>query len=902
MTENRTKFIPKYQVLLFIIINILFLWVYNFRSQLIFKRNSFISFRSPATKISIIFIISLIFIQYVALAPANITLDNTSHITANVLAPVKNPTLPLAESSELNTTTSTSENNTTSTFDPNTTSADPPEQNNIETNISIENITYIIPDITNTSLNTSPEEIINLTNITAQPQVRIIDIIFPKIVKMAQDFNITSVITSLYSKSTITAILSIPDTFIAQDNLSRQMSIDINNTQTIVWTINPTVCGNYSYSITALSNDTNDSRGGNITVECGIQPSISLKASVITAGQTKTLEISGRVFDLNTDKSLPANVTAEVAEDEGDIIFISTKYTDGPFQFDFTMPENAQGTYNVEVSAYTGYGPAFNSSTFYVQKTASKNIIIIDIEKEIYFSNESVNITIEAFSQNQISITDATLDVSVITPEGDASYYHTLDSTIKNNGDGTYAITYNTDNSGRYTIITSLLLPDSSVDTTSEASFEVINPIIPQTNDIKLLAEQVDLVQGAAEVGKPVKWYKIVRVKNTEDYELVDVEIDAGIPLLSQNVIVKEKDEKKNGKSISSSSQNIKANTGKWKETKIKPNEIKEYVVEYETPAPEMHLEKVPENELPPNTNFYDTIRIHHDDENDTLHYENVTVRMPYPERYDKLLKNGFIDLMWLDGTEKFFDSPTSIMNDPRFNVTYEDTDGNGIDDTIVFTVPKLSGSDYGLAGYSCIEYQESVSWGAPNTDNSFNWTPNDNCLSEGLDCQMVNFTVQDRFVITGAGSGDGYVYIINPTDSNNYYSIYDDDPDARDGDADGVVGPEWSCDRLYGTPPLDYENSTCNLSGLGFNASYYTVHVGAGNKVVADVFYVNYTWCWMESKPQLSNPQIKSESAASWGATTTGGWGEKFYFNISVIDPQGDEVNLTLWWNESFG
>ncbi|MCK5452435.1 MAG: hypothetical protein KAI51_03285, partial [Candidatus Aenigmarchaeota archaeon] len=77
-------------------------------------------------------------------------------------------------------------------------------------------------------MNTSPEEIINLTNITAQPQVRIIDIIFPKIVKMAQEFNITSVITSLYSKSTITAILSIPDTFIAQDNLSRQMSIDIN--------------------------------------------------------------------------------------------------------------------------------------------------------------------------------------------------------------------------------------------------------------------------------------------------------------------------------------------------------------------------------------------------------------------------------------------------------------------------------------------------------------------------------------------------------------------------------------------------------------------------------------------------------------------------------------------------
>jgi len=912
MTENRTKFIPKYQVLLFFMINILFLWAYNFRSQLIFKRNSYISFRSPATKVSIIFIISLIFVQYVALAPANITLDNMSGITGNLLAPIDN--LTLAESSEQNTTTSTSENNTTTqTSDPNITSADPPEQNNTETNISIENITYIIPNITNTSLNISPPEIINLTDTTAQPQVRIIDIIFPKIVKIAQEFNITSVITSLYSKSTITAILSIPDNFIAQDNLSRQMSIDINNTQTIVWTINPTTCGNYSYSIIALSNDTNDSREGNITVECGIQPSISLRASVITAGETKTLEIRGRVFDLNTDKNIPANVTAEVAEDEGDIIFISTKYTEGPFQFDFTMPKNAQGTYNVEVSAYTGYGPAFNSSTFYVQKAASKNIIILSTEKEIYFPNESVNITIEILSQDQISIADAVLDVSVMTPDGYVSYYHTLDSSVEDNGDGTYTFTYHTDNSGQYTILASLLLPDYSVDTTSEKDFEVIEAIKTKTNNIQLMAEELEIIQGVAEVGKPVKWYKTIRVKNTEDYEIVDVVIDAGIPLLSQNVIVKDKDEKKNVKSVSSSSsQKIKANTGKWKETKIKPNEIKEYVVEYETPAPVMILGEVPEDELPPNTNFYGTIRIHHDDENDTLHYENVTVRLPYPERYDNLLKNGFIDLMWLNGTEKFFDGPTSIMDDPRFNVTFEDTDGNGIDDTIVFTVPKLSGSDYGLPGYSCLETKESPSWSCAGTKTSavscpYTWTPSYHCLATGIDCQITNITVRYRGILLTEGPQDQMSYLsVKPTTGSNwYYPVYSecvfDDPEYDSGSQ--TLGMFTKCSHLYNTSDVTgYTGNTCNLTAKDFNTTSYNVTVYSSKLTLTDIFDVNYTWCWEEAKPILGTPLIKSESAASWGITTTGGWGEKFYFNISVNDPQGDEVNLTLWWNESFG
>ncbi|MCK4555778.1 MAG: hypothetical protein KAT83_04170, partial [Candidatus Aenigmarchaeota archaeon] len=95
-----------------------------------------------------------------------------------------------------------------------------------------------------------------------------------------------------------------------------------------------------------------------------------------------------------------------------------------------------------------------------------------------------------------------------------------------------------------------------------------------KTNETKLLVEEVKLVQGPAEIGKPVKWYKTVRVENTDDSELLDEEVDAGIPVLSTNIVVKEKAKNKKGGAISASSpapMKIKANERKWKETKIKP-------------------------------------------------------------------------------------------------------------------------------------------------------------------------------------------------------------------------------------------------------------------------------------------------------------------------------------------
>ncbi|MCK5333475.1 MAG: hypothetical protein KAJ24_03105, partial [Candidatus Aenigmarchaeota archaeon] len=316
--------------------------------------------------------------------------------------------------------------------------------------------------------------------------------------------------------------------------------------------------------------------------------------------------------------------------------------------------------------------------------------------------------------------------------------------------------------------------------------------------------------------------------------------------------------------------------------------------------------EKVPEDERPPNTNFYDTIRISHDDENNTLHYENVTVRIPYPEHYDVLFKNGFIDLMWLNGTEKFFDRPTSIMDDSRFSVIFEDTDNNGVDDTIVFTVPKLSASDYGLPGYSCVENTDNVAYTAAKTTDSGTWTPSYNCLSGGLNCQMVNVSIDRRYLITGAGAGGGSFYIDQPITGTDYYLSYIYDVDScsyYDSTLGGINRTAGICDETCdGQNPVSGTVGTCNLTGLGFNTSSYTYTIFGGNKEVTDVFAINYTWCWQEASPQLSSPQIKSESAASWGTTTTGGWGERFYFNISVVDQQGNNVNLTLWWNETYG
>ncbi|MCK5594199.1 MAG: hypothetical protein KAI18_03070, partial [Candidatus Aenigmarchaeota archaeon] len=808
-------------------------------------------------------------------------------------------------------------------------------ETNQELNISVNDSTEIIND---TIGGTIPQ---------TQSQVMVIDLIYPQIVKIAQEFDINAVITSLYSKSKITAILSIPTSFSTDDNLSRQVSIEINNTQTIAWTINPTSCGNYSYSITATTNGTVDSRQGNIMVECDINPSISIKASIIENEDSKTLEVVGRIFDVNTDENIPANVTAEVSEETGDILFISTRYTEGPFKFEFTMPKEAQGFYNIEVFASTEQGLAFNSSTVYVNKVVSQGVINVDTEKNVYMSNETVEIIVGVVSSNGVRILNSAVAVAVTTPVGSVSNYYTLDGSLDDNGDGTYVIMYVPDSPGNYTIVASAISIDDNLDVENETIFgvvpidssigdidEILNVtngtniinvtnvtnimnitnvtntmnVTNVTNETALLVEEIEIVQGVAEVGEPVKWHKIIRVKNTADVDVKQGVIDADIPILSENIIVREKSEKTNVKSFSTSSISslkVKATTRIFKEPVIKSKAVKEYVVEYETPAPVMDLKKVPENELPQNTNFYETIRIHHDDAGGALHYTNVTVRMPYSEKYDKLMKNGFIDLMWLGGTEAFFDEPTSIMNDARFNVTFEDSDGNGVDDTIVFMVPKLSGSDYGLAGYSCQVYNDVVGYTANKETKNYVWTPDNNCLATGLDCQMVNVSANRRYLDIGNAQG-GYFRIQNPN-TTWYYVSY-----AQDVDSAGCTPPydagsesipwDYVCDEACGGTPGDGVVSTCNVSKEGFNASSYNVTLYGGNAVVTDILQIQYEWCWMEASPQLASPQIKSESSASWGVTTIGGWGEKFYFNISVVDPQGDDVNLTLWWNESYG
>ncbi|MCK4967622.1 MAG: hypothetical protein KAS12_01090, partial [Candidatus Aenigmarchaeota archaeon] len=363
-----------------------------------------------------------------------------------------------------------------------------------------------------------------------------------------------------------------------------------------------------------------------------------------------------------------------------------------------------------------------------------------------------------------------------------------------------------------------------------------INMTLNKTNETTLLIESIELIQDSAEVGKPVKWYKTISVKNTKDVDVTHRVIDADIPTLSKNIIVREKTKNANGKSISASfvkSLKVKATSRSWNEPVIKSKAVKEYLVEYETPAPKMSLKKIPKKDLPKNTNFYETIRIDHDDENGTLHYSNVAARMPYLEKYDKLLKNGFIDFMWLGGTEKFFDEPTSIMNDPRFNVMFEDTNGNGIDDTIVFTVPKLSASDYGLAGYTCVEYDQQYSKscaGQSSKECDYEFDPENDCLASGINCQMVNFTANFQYLDMGQ-AGDGYIAILDPQDSTAYYASYCSDVDNDCPTLiDDMVGPYWGCDYNY-MYDSGYPNS-CNLTGLGFNETNYTVRLHTGGKV----------------------------------------------------------------------
>jgi len=105
-----------------------------------------------------------------------------------------------------------------------------------------------------------------------------------------------------------------------------------------------------------------------------------------------------------------------------------------------------------------------------------------------------------------------------------------------------------------------------------------------------------------------------------------------------------------------------------------------EYMLEYVTPAPYTLEEDHSEDSM-----YNMTVTVAH---NSTLHYTDVKSYSDIPE--DLVAQGVEFSLYWnINGTK------TDVTDDPRFQVEFVDTDGNGIIDQLQWIVPELSTQEF---------------------------------------------------------------------------------------------------------------------------------------------------------------------------------------------------------------
>ncbi len=174
---------------------------------------------------------------------------------------------------------------------------------------------------------------------------------------------------------------------------------------------------------------------------------------------------------------------------------------------------------------------------------------------------------------------------------------------------------------------------------------------------------------------------------------------------------------------------------------------------------------------------------------------------------------------------------------------------------------------------------------GAWSTD--VNWTIGNICPGPKI-CDIYSIFGFARYINAGsmneALAGEGYFLLANSTESNTptngtrYLSYLNQTLEISQ-----TLGPRWECG--IGTSP-----TTCNTANQGFNESgrgyivtLYAYADGFKTQVIADVFNINYTWCWT---PIIHDAYVSAESAT---------WEESLTFTINVTNPDAN-TTVKLW------
>jgi uncharacterized repeat protein (TIGR01451 family) len=214
---------------------------------------------------------------------------------------------------------------------------------------------------------------------------------------------------------------------------------------------------------------------------------------------------------------------------------------------------------------------------------------------------------------------------------------------------------------------------------------------VPVVNEINLEHDQI-------EIGRPVTWTQNVVLSNETAVLLVEVPSDAiifndtnaqVIDVSPDTVILNDTatqiiiSEEMNATDVPVVSLDLVSElVQEEKPTRlIMINDTgSNYTLTFETPAP-----YTVEEEHSTDLIYNKTVTVAH---NSTLHYTNVKSYSDIPE---ELASQGIqFSLFWnINGTK------TDVTSDPRFEVTFVDTNGNGIIDRMEWTVPQLSEQEF---------------------------------------------------------------------------------------------------------------------------------------------------------------------------------------------------------------
>ncbi|MEX2193597.1 MAG: LamG domain-containing protein, partial [Nitrosarchaeum sp.] len=121
---------------------------------------------------------------------------------------------------------------------------------------------------------------------------------------------------------------------------------------------------------------------------------------------------------------------------------------------------------------------------------------------------------------------------------------------------------------------------------------------------------------------------------------------------------------------------------------------------------------------------FSKTIKVSHES---SLHYTDVQTCSDIPE--ELVESNASFTLNWIVNNELI-----DVINDPEFNVTFKDRDGNGVDDTMCWTVPKLSEQNFVITADLSIINVHSYPVVGNRWDVGFTTTGTADLLIEGID------------------------------------------------------------------------------------------------------------------------------------------------------------------------